>query len=536
MASCSTNLCNGATPINPVTIQEVFNPGLSPDNGCQITSLLNATLSSVGPSANAVGKNGSNKSQKAANKAATNKIAVAASAASVPSSGAASSVPAAALPIEEAWKLRQHTLKKNRLTDTKTKLWLIYGHGKQDVDNFFVIPEGYYIYFDNMSGELGMDNIEKGNTEEDSTNIELDLINPRTRNNILIGNNFIRMFQPGDLINQHIIEFKQYEATRDDHKGTARLLTGIIPPTVKLYPEEFTYDTTEEPDIVIQSKYYNKKLKVDEKFLKKEVNTYMDISICQRFTLSELLKQLAPGHYFIKICRSWQGDYTPAENSNPIRGSLSRQLSTTGRPSNVWSEVTMHSLTVKQYKNGIKSSTLFNTQPHKSRIVTDVFVTREPRQNFYKQICRYNDYMVKTLKTYVISPVHADSVPQKVDDSNFAVLNYLEVHRVLSFNSCSWCHKNLTLVSSSKKLCANCRLACFCCADCFTTDEYYSIRANSESLTRDFEENTNSNPAIQAGFQKAKLTNIQPVPHTCLTRVMHSRQEEMKKISKALFS
>lgn len=514
MASCPSNICNAATPVGVNTLQSVFDPGSIIVDGCQITSVLNAIQSSSIASA-------ANNTAKKTMKVSMNK-------------GAASVEPT----VEESWKMRQKTLKETNIKNTKGKLWLIYAHGLQDVNNYFVIPEGYYIYFDVMSGEPGIDNVEKEHDEVNSTNIEGNLINPATRNLVLVGNNFIHMYQPGDLINQHSITFSPY-ATGMNHTHEFRLLTGIIPPIVSLDPLEFTYDKHNTPKSVKDSKYYNKTIDVNEKFFKKEVNTYIDIAIGQTILLSELLKLVKPGHYFIKICRKWSmPEYNPASNTISERSMLHRQLSSTSLLNKPWSNIAMNNISAKQLKARAKSTNLFNLSKRGSRVTTDVFVTREPRQNFDKQIERYNTNMEKMLKTYDINPKFSDSVPRSVDTSEFAILDYMNVHRVLSFNNCTWCHKNLTLISSKKQICKNCRLACFCSEECFFADQHYNKDAYKNKLPSDFKTQTNPDEHIRKGLLNAKINNVQPKPHICIQNALlsHEYLAQQEKQSKNLAS
>ncbi len=523
MASCSANICNSATPVAVNILQSVFDPGSIVD-GCQITSVLNAiqpsSIASNGIAANNSFATAANNSAKKTMKVSANK-------------GESAPVKPS---VEESWKMRQKTLKETNIKNTKGKLWLIYAHGLQDVNNYFVIPEGYYIYFDVMSGEPGIDYVEKEHNEVNSTNIEGNLINPVTRNLVLVGNNFIHMYQPGDLINQHSIMFSPY-ATGMNHTHETRLLTGIIPPSVSLDPLEFTYDKHNTPKSVKESKYYNKTIDVNEKFFKKEVNTYIDIAIDQTILLSELLKLVKPGHYFVKICRKWSTpEYNPASNKISERGMLHRQLSATSLLNKPWSNIAMNNISAKQLKARAKSTNLFDLSKRGSRVTTDVFVTREPRQNFNKQIERYNTNMEKILKTYDINPKFSDSVPRSVDTSEFAILDYINVHRVLSFNNCAWCHKNLTLLSSKKHICKNCRLACFCSEECFFADQHYNKDAYKNKLTSDFKTQTNPDEHIRKGLLNAKIHNIQPKSHVCVQSALlsHEYLAQQEKKSKNL--
>jgi hypothetical protein len=191
------------------------------------------------------------------------------------------------------------------------KLTIIYGHGSTIVNEYFVVPKGYYFYFDTVKSESTY-NFRSGKTiytnPETGKQYILDPFNikamdPETRHLAIDESVFMHQYAPGDVMTNHNITFypglgdtnlSESELKTSEHE---KLITGIVQPNVAIRPGDFIYFDND----------------IRTKFM--QIPGFGEIPFNYPISLFDLIKTgilmtnnelytLPPGHFVLKNCRN----------------------------------------------------------------------------------------------------------------------------------------------------------------------------------------------------------------------------------------
>lgn len=135
------------------------------------------------------------------------------------------------------------------------KLTIIYAHGSTIVNEYFVVPKGYYFYFDAVKSESTY-KVRSGPAKyvdkETGYRVELDTFDlaaryPKERHLAIDHADFMHQYAPGDVMTNHSLLFypglstenlSESEISKD---GNIKFINGIVLPNVEINPMEIIY-------------------------------------------------------------------------------------------------------------------------------------------------------------------------------------------------------------------------------------------------------------------------------------------------------
>lgn len=399
------------------------------------------------------------------------------------------------------------------------KLSIIYSHGSTIVNEYFVVPKGYYFYFDTVKSESSY-TVRSGSSEyvdrETGRTFPIDAfdlaaLQPETRHLAIDHADFIHQYVPGDVMTNHLISFYPGKANTSlseaelDRDGELKFITGIVLPNMAIDPMDLVYSSGKLRNTYLQV------LGPDNHGLIKfnDITTLYDlINIGIELSNGDTFK-LPPGHIVLRSCRNliYNSDtefynVTRAKYNNMDYHSqiLTRQMSTgysntnitarnpTGEPhqSGEYAPTQLfrpHSNTAnkqiaplssklgKPGKNTVGKKSKKNKHNNKEHATSTsrVYVTTYVRQEFAAKIRYYNSSVLSQYEAegLIPKPEFEDIYP--IDKANgkyvridpFGVLTPQQVYVVMLAANCHVCARSLAKLPNSR-LCARCHVVGFC--------------------------------------------------------------------------
>ncbi len=402
------------------------------------------------------------------------------------------------------------------------KLSIIYSHGSTIVNEYFVVPKGYYFYFDTVKSEASY-TVRSGSSEyvDKETGykfpidaLDLAALQPETRHLAIDHADFIHQYAPGDVMTNHLISFYPGKANTSlseaefDRDGEMKFITGIVLPDVAIDPMDLVYTNGKLRNTYLQV------LGPDNPGLIKfnEITTLYDlINIGIELTNGDIYK-LPPGHIVLRSCRKlvYSSDtefysvtrekYNNMDYQSQV---LMRQMSTGHSNANITARnpsgeqhqfgeyepellfrpptitgnmqiAPLSSKLVKPAKNTVGKKTKKNKQNNKEHAasalhVSRVYVTTYVRQGFAAKIRYYNTSVLSRYEAegLIPKPEFEDMYPMDSSTGKyvridpFGVLTPQQVYAVMMATSCHVCARNLARLPNSH-LCARCHVVGFC--------------------------------------------------------------------------
>jgi len=194
------------------------------------------------------------------------------------------------------------------------KLTIIYAHGSTIVNEYFVVPKGYYFYFDAVKSESTY-KVRSGPAKyvdkETGYRVELDTFDlaaryPKERHLAIDHADFMHQYAPGDVMTNHSLLFypglstenlSESEISKD---GNIKFINGIVLPNVEINPMEIIYIDgglrhthlqvlgPENPGLIP---------------FEEDINLYNLINTGITLTNGDIYK-LPPGHIVLRSCRT----------------------------------------------------------------------------------------------------------------------------------------------------------------------------------------------------------------------------------------
>lgn len=135
------------------------------------------------------------------------------------------------------------------------KLSIIHAHGSTIINEYFVVPKGYYFYFDTVKSESSYvhrsGEVEYTDPDTGKTYIldpfDAATIDPKTRHLAIDSAIFMHQYVPGDVMTNHNITFypgssnKTLPEDEISKDGEQKFICGIVQPNVKINPADIEY-------------------------------------------------------------------------------------------------------------------------------------------------------------------------------------------------------------------------------------------------------------------------------------------------------
>jgi hypothetical protein len=200
------------------------------------------------------------------------------------------------------------------------KLSIIYAHGSTIINEYFVVPKGYYFYFDSVKSESTY-SLRSGDAQyvDEATgktfpidSFDLAALHPDKRHLAIDHADFMHQYAPGDVMTNHLISFYPGKSNTSlteselNEDGEIKFQTGIVLPNVAINPMDLIYFNNKLRNTYLQV------LGPDNPGLIafNELTTLYDlINIGIQLTNGDTYK-LPPGHIALRSCRNltYNGD------------------------------------------------------------------------------------------------------------------------------------------------------------------------------------------------------------------------------------
>lgn len=307
------------------------------------------------------------------------------------------------------------------------KLTVVYAHGSTLINEYFVVPRGYYFYFDSVKSEST--SLHRSGSQiyidDDGQMHQLDpfesaILKPETRHTAIDKSVFMHQYAPSDVMTNHTLSFYPGESTKHlseselKKDGNNKLICGVIRPDMVIRPTDFLYTTSGLNDTFVTfAELGNSKIPFSAK------TTLYDI-IHNGITLDNgQVYKLPPGHIVLKSCRNLvygkrnkqTGDVTLMGGLDKSFSSFNTEIKTLTRmPStgNTNNRITARAPNAtKKQRKLYDTSQIFRGEHHpgmtimhampmstslssQASIKSRVYVTNYARQDFPSKIERYN--------------------------------------------------------------------------------------------------------------------------------------------------
>ncbi len=385
------------------------------------------------------------------------------------------------------------------------KLTVVYAHGSTLINEYFVVPRGYYFYFDTVKSESSF--VHRSGSQiyiDDDGNVhELDpfesgILKPGTRHTAIDKSVFMHQYAPGDVMTNHTLNFYPGESTKHLSKtelakqDNKKYICGVIRPDMIIKPDDFIYTTSG-----LNEKYITFPNLGGGKIPFSAKTTLYDI-IYNGITLDNgQVYKLPPGHIVLKSCRNLGhgrrdrqtkeltifGAEKPFASYNTSAKVLTRMPST-GTTNNI-STARVPNSTKKQRKlyktneifrgehqpgmtfaQAMPLSTALSNQASGS---SRVYVTNYVRQEFPSKIERYNTKILKSFndRKYMVKPEFTNMFPYNPMTRTYTpidptgILSPYDVYNVIMANTCHVCMRNLAKLTGNSA-CKLCKVVGFC--------------------------------------------------------------------------
>lgn len=423
------------------------------------------------------------------------------------------------------------------------KLTVVYAHGSTLINEYFVVPKGYYFYFDSVKSESTSlkRSGEQDYTDESGVVHRLDpfesgILKPETRHTAIDKSIFMHQYAPGDVMTNHTFNFypgeshKHLTKTELKKDGNIKIICGIIRPNMIVNPIDFYYTTSGLNETFITFP------ELDSGKIPFSANTTLYDIINKGITLSNgQVYKLQPGHIVLKSCRKLlfgkRNNLTGEiykfsinakifNNMHPRIQNLTRMPSTgktnnfvnARKPSNTKKTQPKYATSLLFRSENQQGQIIRQSMPmssalaNKSSNKSSVYVTNYVRQEFPSKIERYNTKILKSFndKKYTPKPEFKDIFPyntlshtyKPIDPSG--ILTPYDVYNVIIANTCHVCMRNLAKLTGNSA-CKLCKIVGFCAEhkgapsyeiahDCvisfYTEDEMREIKKN-DSIFQD---------------------------------------------------
>ena len=194
------------------------------------------------------------------------------------------------------------------------KLSIIHAHGSTIINEYFVVPKGYYFYFDTVksestyrrrSGEVEYTDPETGETYILDP-FDAATIDPETRHLAIDSAVFMHQYAPGDVITNHNLSFypgTSLETLSEDaisKDGELKFICGIVQPDVRIDPKYIKYidEGLNKTHFQVLGPSNPGLIPFDE-----EINLFDLIYTGITLTNGDVYK-LPPGHIVLRSCRN----------------------------------------------------------------------------------------------------------------------------------------------------------------------------------------------------------------------------------------
>jgi len=386
------------------------------------------------------------------------------------------------------------------------KLTVVYAHGATLINEYFVVPRGYYFYFDSVKSEStalhrsgSQDYTDEAGNVHRLDPFESTILKPETRHTAIDKSIFMHQYAPGDVMTNHSLNFYPGESTKHLNKsdlnkaGNNKLICGIIRPDIVIRPYDFLYTTSGLNDTFVTFAEL-----AGGKIPFSAYTTLYDI-IHKGITLDNgQVYKLPPGHIVLKSCRNLvygkRNRHTDEVNLLGIDKSFNSantelkvltRMPSTGTTNNINTarapnrskkqrtpyplasifRGTHHPGTLTIGQATPMSTTLSSQASSKSR----VYVTNYVRQEFPSKIERYNTRILKSFndRKYMVKPEFMTMFPYNpmtktytpIDTSG--LLSPYDVYNVIMANTCHVCMRNLAKLTGNSA-CNLCKVVGFC--------------------------------------------------------------------------
>lgn len=387
------------------------------------------------------------------------------------------------------------------------KLTVVYAHGSTLINEYFVVPKGYYFYFDSVKSEStslhrsgSQDYIDEAGNIHSLDPFESAILKPDTRHTAIDKSVFMHQYAPGDVMTNHTLNFYPGESTKHLSKselkkdGNNKLICGVIRPDMVIRPNDFLYLTSGlNNTFVTFAELGGGKIPFSADI------TLYDI-IHKGITLSNgQVYKLPPGHIVLKSCRNLvygqrdklTGKVTLMSGIKKSFNSLNKELRvltrmpSTGNTNNI-STARAPTISRKQNKlyplNSIfrgehppGTQTIAQTMPMSTSLSSQapsnsrVYVTNYVRQEFPSKIDRYNTKILKLFndRKYMVKPEYMTMFPYNPKTKSYTpidtygLLTPYDVYNVIMANTCHVCMRNLAKLTGNSA-CKLCMVVGFC--------------------------------------------------------------------------
>lgn len=385
------------------------------------------------------------------------------------------------------------------------KLTVVYAHGSTLINEYFVVPRGYYFYFDTVKSESSF--LHRSGSQiyiaDDGSMHRLDpfeseILKPGTRHTAIDKSVFMHQYAPGDVMTNHTLEF--YPGQSNTHFSKTELakldnkkyICGVIRPDMIIKPDDFLYTTSG-----LNEKYITFSNLGGGKIPFSAKTTLYDL-IHNGITLDNgQVYKLPPGHIVLKSCRNLvhgkrdrltkeltiYGAEKPFALYNTSAKVLTRMPST---------GATNNKSTARTPNSTKKKRTLYNTKEiFREPLTTEmtftqamplsaalssqadgksrVYVTNYVRQEFPSKIERYNTKILKSFndRKYMVKPEFTNIFPYNPLTRTYTpidpagILSPYDVYNVIMANTCHVCMRNLAKLTGNSA-CKFCKVVGFC--------------------------------------------------------------------------
>jgi hypothetical protein len=386
------------------------------------------------------------------------------------------------------------------------KLSIVYAHGATLINEYFVVPRGYYFYFDSVKSEStalhrsgSQDYTDEAGNVHRLDPFESTILKPETRHTAIDKSIFMHQYAPGDVMTNHSLNFYPGESTKHLSKselkkdGNNKLICGVIRPDMVIRPDEFLYTTSGLNDTFVTfAELAGGKIPFSAD------TTLYDI-IHKGITLDNgQVYKLPPGHIVLKSCRNLvygkRNRHTDEVNLLRIDKSfisantklkVLTRMPSTGTTNNINTarapnrskkqrtpypiasifRGTHHPVTLTIDQATPMSTTLSSQASGKSR----VYVTNYVRQEFPSKIDRYNTKILKLFndRKYMVKPEYMTMFPYNPKTKSYTpidtygLLTPYDVYNVIMANTCHVCMRNLANLTGNSA-CNLCKVVGFC--------------------------------------------------------------------------